>query len=165
MRFYSGYPNGRSQAANSFVALQVFLAEPEMSAAEVRLSDTVLSEQLFAFCGSSSSSGYFSTTTTATTTTTTATTTTTTTTTTATTATTTTTTTTTTATTTTTSLLYIGARVELCCLPCQPLCETWRVCPSGGCHVCRVVRHVSPHVRHGVCVHHEAVMSAVSALM
>ncbi|KAF2367781.1 Hyaluronan-mediated motility receptor C-terminal [Trinorchestia longiramus] len=34
MRFYSRYPNGRGQVVNSFVALQVFLAEPEMSAAE-----------------------------------------------------------------------------------------------------------------------------------
>ncbi|KAF2344500.1 FYVE zinc finger [Trinorchestia longiramus] len=35
MGFYSRYPNGRGQVANSFVALQVFLAEPEMSAAEL----------------------------------------------------------------------------------------------------------------------------------
>ncbi|KAF2354700.1 hypothetical protein FHG87_014546 [Trinorchestia longiramus] len=34
MRFYSGYSNGRVQAADSFVASQVFLAEPEISAAK-----------------------------------------------------------------------------------------------------------------------------------
>ncbi|KAF2361668.1 hypothetical protein FHG87_007578 [Trinorchestia longiramus] len=34
MQIYSGYPNECGQAADSFVALQVFLAEPEMSAAE-----------------------------------------------------------------------------------------------------------------------------------
>ncbi|KAF2368613.1 Glycosyl-hydrolase family 116 catalytic region [Trinorchestia longiramus] len=49
MRFYSGYPNGRCQAADSFVALPAFLAEAEMSAADVRLSDTDLSGELIVF--------------------------------------------------------------------------------------------------------------------
>ncbi|KAF2356499.1 Short-chain dehydrogenase/reductase SDR [Trinorchestia longiramus] len=42
MRFYSGYPDGRGQAADSFVALQVFLAEPEMSAAEHKVQTAVV---------------------------------------------------------------------------------------------------------------------------